>query len=223
MSDSRWIQDRQNLVSIYHEKTGLILGGGNTKLQPGWSNFTLGDPALLSHREGDSNPRFLPRGTLYHVPSSAQLTPGPSPALRLTYGPETCHIRVEPQSDRVLEYNLQATFESELPTTAHLTLLAGVGQPLETAAGRKHTLGTEHILWGPEQIGGWIEHGGCRFRLPPQAALEWPVLPHNPYRADGRATVDEARLVIHIPLDRQRRECSITLEIGTDHAASAEH
>ena len=39
---SRWHQDRQNLVSIWHEKVGLILGGGNTKLQPAWSNFTVG-------------------------------------------------------------------------------------------------------------------------------------------------------------------------------------
>ncbi len=34
----RWIQDRQNLVSVWHDATKLILGGGNTKLQPAWSN-----------------------------------------------------------------------------------------------------------------------------------------------------------------------------------------
>ncbi len=49
--NSRWIQDRQNFVSIYHDKTGLIVGGGNLA-QPGWSNFTIGDPAALGPRGG---------------------------------------------------------------------------------------------------------------------------------------------------------------------------
>jgi len=56
INTSRWSRDRQNLVSVYHEKTGLIFGGGNTKLQPAWSTFTVGDPAFLSHRPGDTNP-----------------------------------------------------------------------------------------------------------------------------------------------------------------------
>ena len=63
ISKSRWIQDRQNLVSIYHDKIGLILGGGNTKLQPAWSNFTVGDVTLLSHRPGDAHPVDCPVGS----------------------------------------------------------------------------------------------------------------------------------------------------------------
>ena len=47
VANSRWYQDRQNLVSIYHDKTGLILGGGNTKLQPGVDKLTVGNMALL--------------------------------------------------------------------------------------------------------------------------------------------------------------------------------
>jgi hypothetical protein len=213
VSTSRWIQDRQNLVSIHHAKTGLILGGGNTKLQPGWSNFTVGNPALLTHRAGDTNPKFLPLGKLFHVPSAAKLTPGPEPSLSLTYGPETCRIRIVPKSDRVLEYVIAGTVESNLPTAAHLTLIPHLGKALQTAAGRKLVLRTEPIALEAEKIGGWIEHGSCRLRLPRGATVQWPVLPHNPYRADGRATVDEGRLVVHIPLDRDHRECSVTMEI----------
>src|SRR5690606_30685604 len=45
---NRFIQDRQNLISIYHRDAGLIIGGGNTKLQPFWSTLTVGDPRLVS-------------------------------------------------------------------------------------------------------------------------------------------------------------------------------
>ena len=217
VSTSRWIQDRQNLVSIHHEKTGLILGGGNTKLQPGWSTFTVGDPALLSHRAGDTNPQFLPRSQLYHVPSAATLIPGPEPSLGLRYGPETCRIRTVPKSDRVLEVVVEGTAESDLRTTAHLALIPHFGKRLETASGRKHVLGPQPIALSAGQIGGWIDHGGYRLRLPAGATLQWPVLPHNPYRADGHATVEEARLVVHIPLDRERPMCSVTIEIRITH------
>ncbi|MCK5805304.1 MAG: hypothetical protein KAI66_20915 [Lentisphaeria bacterium] len=47
LSKSRWMQDRQNLVDVFHDKLGLVAGGGNTKLQPYWSTFTVGDPAQL--------------------------------------------------------------------------------------------------------------------------------------------------------------------------------
>ena len=42
---NRWGQDRQNFVSVFHDSVGLVLGGGNTKLQPLWSNFTVGRQA----------------------------------------------------------------------------------------------------------------------------------------------------------------------------------
>ena len=36
VSDSRWIQDRHNLVDLFHS-SWVCRGGGNTKLQPYWS------------------------------------------------------------------------------------------------------------------------------------------------------------------------------------------
>jgi len=38
------------------------------------------------------------------------------------------------------------------------------------------------IELGPEQIGGWIRHGGWTLTIPPAARLSWPVLPFNRYR-----------------------------------------
>lgn len=210
--NSRWIQDRQNLVSIYHDTPGLILGGGNTKLQPAWSNFTVGDPALLAHRPGDTNPDFLPKGTLYHVPSAAKLVLTPEPGLELTYGPETCRIRVVPLDDRTLQYTIQTEAASGLPIHAHLTLLPRWDKPLETAAGEKLSLGDVQVTLPPDRLGAWIAHAGYRVSVPPSATLLWPVMPHNPYRADGHGTPQEARIVVRIPLDRQHREYRVVLE-----------
>ena len=210
---SRWIQDRQNFVSVYHDQAGLILGGGNTKLQPAWSTFTVGDPALLAHTPGDESPDFLPKGGLYHVPSAAKLVLEPDPGLDLSYGPETCRIRVVIRDERTLEYVVEATAESDLPAAAHLTLLPHIGEPLETGGGEKVTLGEEPISLSPEQVGGRILYGGCRLHVPAGASLHWPTLPHNPYRKDGRASPSEGRIEIRIPFDEQHREHRATVEI----------
>ncbi|MHC4402848.1 MAG: hypothetical protein ACYTG0_24570 [Planctomycetota bacterium] len=214
VSTSRWIQDRQSFVSIYHDKTGLILGGGNTKLQPAWSSFTVGDVALLSHTPGDTSPDFRPKGELYHVPKSAELIAEPEVGLDLTYGPETCRVRVRPQDDRALEYEIEATGASKLPVAAHLTLIPHMNEPLETAAGEKVTIADATIELPPEKIGGWIAHGGCRLHLPDSASLHWPALPHNPYRKDGRATAGEGRIEVRIPLGGDNRQVQIRLEIA---------
>jgi hypothetical protein len=213
ISGSRWIQDRQSFVSVYHDGTGLILGGGNTKLQPAWSNFTVGDMALLAHTPGDASPDFLPKGELYHVPKAVTLVGVPEPGLELSYGPETCRIRVQPLDDRNLDYRIDATAISELPVVAHLTLIPRFNEVLQTAGGEKVTIGSDPVTFSPAQLGGRLTYAGYRLHLPDTASLHWPALPHNPYRKDGRATAAEGRIEIRIPFDGDRREYRIGVEV----------
>jgi len=213
ITKSRWIQDRQNFASIHHDQLGLILGGGNTKLQPGWSSFTVGDTALLSHTPGDENPDFLPKGELYHIPSAAVLTTDPQLGLDLTYGPETCRIRVDIQDARRLVFHVEATSESSLPVAAHLTLLPRMGEILKTGGNKQITLDDKPFALAPDEVRGKLTYAGCRFRLPEVASVRWPVLPHNPYRKDGRAGPSEGRIEIYIPFTQDHRQYDIVLEI----------
>jgi len=210
---SRWTQDRQNMVSIFHDKAGLILGGSNTKLQPAWSNFTVGDISLLSHKAGDTKPDFLPKGKLHHVPSAATLVLDPAFGLDLTYGPETCRIRVQPVSEKTLEYTIEATRNSDLPVAAHLTLIPHMNTTLETGAGQEVDITDEPSSVSPDKLGGRVTYAGYRLHLPSTASLHWPALPHNPYRKDGRATPEEGRIEIRIPFDESHSQHKITLEI----------
>jgi len=213
LSSERWIQDRQNFVSIYHDKLGLIAGGGNTKLQPAWSSFTVGDMGLLRHKEGDENPSFTPAGPLLHVPSAARLLRSPDVGLDLTYGSDTCRIRVRPIDDRRLEYAIEAKPQSDKPVVAHLALLPRLGRPLETGGGYTNTLGDAVVDLSPEQVGGRITHGGYRVQVPATASLHWPALPHNPYRKDGRAEPAEGRIEIRVPFDGQHTAYVLVFEV----------
>ncbi len=210
---SRWLQDRQNLVSIYHDRAGLAAGGGNTKLQPAWSTFTVGDMDLLRHEKGDTNPDFLPEGDLYHVPSEAKLVTGGAFGLDLQYGPEQCTLRIALVDDNTLRYRVSATAESGLPVYAHITLLPHVGETLATAGGKEVTTGADTWSLMPADVGGAITWQGCRWELPDTASVHWPARRHNPYAKAGESKLGDARIEIRIPLDKAHPEQTVTLTV----------
>jgi len=192
IAQRRWIQDRQNFVSVFHEGSGLIVGGGNTKMQPHWSNFTLGDTRLLALKPGDEDPNFVPPPGLKHVPNEARLLRDGQLGVALGYNQHWGQIALKIIDDRRLEYTI--TGDSSLD--AHFTILPHLGASLSTASGEKATLTATAFEWRP---GTWFEHAGVRFLLPPDVTLRWPVLPHNPYTKDGHAEADEGRIVLEFP------------------------
>ena len=211
--DNRWIQDRQNLLSVWCQGPGLIAGGGNTKLQPGWSTFTVGDMSRLQHTPGDENPDFKPRGELYYAPSAATLTPGSGPGLTLRYGPATATLQVRLVSAARLEIDYMATGAGSLPVFAHLPLLPQLGAMLETAGGHRGNLGETPIALDAAKVGGQLKFRGVNYRLPAGTTLHWPTLPHNPYRKDGRATPEEGRIELRIPLQTGGTPATVAIEV----------
>ncbi len=215
---SRWIQDRQNLISLWHERVGLISGGGNTKLQPGWSTFSVGDVSRLSHTPGDESPNFTPPAGLFHVPSASRLTrQGDAVTMESTYGPVVCQARVEPADDQ-LRYSVSASGQTDLPVIARLIMPPRLGARLLTGGGAELTLSTETLQLSAARLGGRLEYelseqGRVRIVLPAGATLHWPALPHNPYRRDGRSYPAEGRLELRIPLTPDGSQQSVTIEV----------
>ncbi|MFZ2644455.1 MAG: hypothetical protein WA117_25925 [Verrucomicrobiia bacterium] len=213
-STSRWIQDRQNFVSIFHDRTGLIVGGGNTKMQPFWSNFTVGDTALLQHKPGDENPKFKPKDGLVHLPSAARLrAEKDAPGLDLTYGGEDCRITAQPKGDRTLTLVCEVSRKSDKAVEAHIVFLPRIGKSVTCASGKTVKLGEAAFDWAAADIGAWFEHGGVRVNVPPGARLAWPKKRHSPYTKDGRSGLHDARLVLCLPFAGVSKRV-ITLEIA---------
>ena len=226
VSTSRWIQDRQNLLSLYHDKVGLILGGGNTKLQPLWSTFTLGDTSLLKHNKGDENPNFLPPEGLWHTPVDAAIDET-NARLLLEYNLTKCQVRIDVSDEKVAKviYATEGPIpddpgETTKPSTrdsiveAHVPFLAKIGATWSTASGKSGKLSAdEPIALAAGDAGEWFEHKGWRVYLPKQATVRWPVLPHNQYAKDGRPDVNEGRIVVTLPFDRQTLQQEIKVQV----------
>ncbi len=212
VTENRWGQDRQNLVSLFHNRTGLILGGGNTKLQPLWSSFSAGDISLLFHRPGDTEPKFTPPPGLQHVPTRATLLAGRD-ALELEYGDERCRVAVDIGDTGVARLTYQTEGASGSSVEAHVTLIPHMGKAWETASGKRGILGESPFRLGPGEAGAWLSHHGWRISLPSSASIVWPALPHNPYRKDGSATAEEGRIVVVLPFTGSVRRHELTVSV----------
>ncbi len=214
LSNARWIQDRQNFVSVYQDRVGLIVGGGNTNFQPFWSNFTVGKTTHLPPNPGDENPDFKLKGDLIYMPSAAQLhSDKVAPNLELTYGPENCRVTVRPLDDNRLTLACEATGPAAQPVEGHITFLPHLSLEIKTASGKSAKLGDELIEWSAADMGAWFDLGPVRVTVPPGTKLVWPKKRHNPYKKDGSSTLREARLVLCLPFSSTVTKQEVTLEI----------
>ncbi|MHB8996625.1 MAG: hypothetical protein ACYC63_15370 [Armatimonadota bacterium] len=203
---SRWIQDRHNLLDISCDNLGLVAGGGNTKLQPYWSTFTVGDCSLLKHTPGDETPVFNPKIDLQWVPTSASLSE--DGRLSLKYGALDMSVRCETPADNSLKIIYEAPADQGIE--AHLPL-QNRGSRLTLANGQKLRLSEEDLVLTSEEIGGWFDYVGLRVTVPAGASLRWPLRQHDPYKKDGSSGLRTAKLVLVMPFAKTgRREVGLS-------------
>ena len=211
---NRWIQDRQNFVSVYHDKAGLIVGGGNTKLQPYWSTFTVGDPGLLKHKAGDTKPKFIPPSGLMHVPTSAMVRVGEAGVRAdLRYGKVRCRVEVSCVDGKSVRITYQSDGPWDRPVEGHVTFLPHLGAKVTSAGDASIKLGDEPIEWSGKRLGQGVRHAGWQLSAPSHAKLLWPRKRHNPYRKDGRSSLGNARIVLAFKLTEARPQCEMTLTV----------
>ncbi|MEF3302345.1 hypothetical protein [Paenibacillus sp. GYB003] len=182
--ESRWGQDRQSFIGVWHETTGLIVGGGNSKSQPEWSTFEV--------RTADGGHDYVPRAAALDVPAREA---------RLTCGSRTLTVTLRSLSAAAAELEFRSDIAAEDEGLVHIPLRLKPGQPLaagedgqaEPVSERSFRIGEAS---GPHVIG----HAGWQLRLEGAYELSWPSYPFNPYAEDGKAKLSEAVAVLTLPL-----------------------
>jgi hypothetical protein len=197
---NRWIQDRQNHVDIFHANAGLIIGGGNTKLQPYWSTFTVGDPQFLRHRAGEEEPNFLPKIDLKWAADKATIVASGNPTkMLLKYGEVECSVSVEVLAgERLAILTYQAPSGKQVE--AHLPFLK-TADTITTGKGYELVLSEKDLAIDSRNIGRYFTYGKLRVEIPQGVSLRWPCRQHNPYTKDGHSDLKDAKLVLVMPFD----------------------
>jgi len=172
---SRWGQDRQAFLSLWHEEHGLILGGGNSKDQPEWSSFV-------------ADGRF--------IPDAGELLDDGT-GVDLTYGRVRCRLRLLFEEHHPV---IEAGTEGG-PALQQFVIQTAPGDVIRTATGQQATLQDTAVQWGPAELGAWLEWKGLQITVPTGAMFRWPTTPFNPYAADGAASFGSERSVLSARID----------------------
>jgi hypothetical protein len=200
-SANRWWLERQQHLSVWHSRTDLIVGGGNTRNQPLFSTLVVedADGKILSHLAKAAGLRGV-------EPTKIELA--------LTIADEQVELFTEILDAKTVR--LTALWRGpgkgrcvwQLPLW--LTRSEGI-----TAGGQHHALAAQPLKLAGTAIGTELTHHHWRVRWDQatKAAFVWPVLPFNPYKRDGVVEPGAAQGVLRIPLTQaQPTQVIITVQ-----------
>jgi hypothetical protein len=175
---NQYYLDRQGNVSVFHQKAGLIVTGAGSKRQPELATFS---------QTWSGQTTFMPISTRLQMGQRED-------RLSLAYNTFYSDLYVPAPSENELALRFKIIERSGPTENGRLTLqlILKAGEVLETGAGKKITLGAEHIELGPADLGGSIRHHGWTMRVDPTARLVWPVYPFNPYGNAPETSVEWA-------------------------------
>jgi hypothetical protein len=180
--------ERQNLLSVWHEKTGLILGGGHSKFQPEFSCFNVIDRKA---------------GSLYYLHANPRIQAQDKEIkLAITYGglPISLSVKILDQRRAMIRYSVTDFSEDvflRFMVRVNLIMVGRPGIPIQCEKHRED-LDTRSFLWTEEDFKNSIEHNGWKLRIPQRnesVAVKWPLYPYNSYRRDRRSELKEAAMV----------------------------
>ena len=182
-------------------------------MQPLWSNFTIGDAGRLKHTPGDEDPEFLADG-LQHVPDRAVIDhDNDRLTVCLWYGETEASVTLVDRGDSELGIAYVCEPAKVDNVEGHLTLMPKIGDHLRLSTGDAIPLGEQPFAWSVPGQAGFVEHNGWRLLLPAGVRIEWPALPHNPYKKGGESEIEDGRIVIVMPFTQERSKYEMVLQI----------
>jgi hypothetical protein len=193
--------DRQGNISVFNEKTGLIISGANSKRQPELATLTevIGKDSI-------------------HMPVSSKLVMNNvGDTLSLAYNIFYADLVFPRPSGNQLSFKMQTHYKwGDAITEFNLQLMLTAGEELITGAGKKYVLGTGKLELTDADLGGSIEHHGWKLTLPKGMKLTWPVYPFNPYRDANETEISKAIGRLSIPLKQEDEEMQFSISVDVN-------
>jgi len=198
--------ERQNLLSVWHEKTGLIAGGGHSNYQPEFSSFNVIDR----------------KGILYYLHANPQIQATEREmTLTLSYGglPVIIFMRLINDHRAMIRYSVESFTNDVFSRYAVRANLILIGRPGTSIRCKKFNanLDEKSLSWTEEDFGNGIEHNGWKLRIPQRksesVAVKWPFYPYNSYRKDRKSELKTAAIIASAQLFPDESAIEYEIEI----------
>lgn len=181
--ENQFCLDRQALVSVWHERAGLVVDGSNSKFQPQLATFS---------RRHD--------GAADHMPLCAESAGDQNEeAVHYHYEGFDATVRARVVSTSAVELRFSAGGGTP-PISMALVPHVSYGESLTLGEGSTLTLGDDGFALAPERDRRAIIFRGVTMRIPEGASVEYPCSPFSSYSADNTSSPGANRLVIRCPV-----------------------
>lgn len=198
---NRWIMTRSNLLSVYHDKFGLLIGGGNSKYDPSFATFEVTLEGV-SQIEPDAV-TFSRRGA--------------SEVATFRYGRHACVLRLTPKSAKRIDiaFEIPPATAKRCQVTGRFTFRVAQGDRVRWRSGGRQpadsstTIDPRHAVqffWTPEHGYRDCTLEGKRWKLsmPLGSGMYYPAYPFNPYAIDNAAPAKDALMSLFAQLGPSR-------------------
>jgi hypothetical protein len=191
---NRWIMQRQNLISVFHSQSGLIIGGGHSMAQPDFSCFNVIAAGKVSYLHDE--------GTILED------------GLRLRYDSVNCEIRTEFCGTNQLQLHYSAFDLGENDKAlAQLPLwIAGLNEI--QIAGISHVLANSNSFAIDLPAGEILTLGKINIKLSEDARLLYPLDGYSPYiREQPENSKDRRQAVLQVKLYSWQNKLDVEVSV----------
>ena len=198
---NQFFLDRICPISLWHEKTGHIISGGNSKNQPQLATFAV------KRRDGAWD--YMPLDALMEGG-------GESDTMCLAIDGYSLRLNISAQGNSSAAISIRAdkTYNVKDILFLNLPLKLIPGREITTGGGNSYKLERDTVSLSGQEIDGSLKYGDWRIELPGEARFTWPYYTYSPY---GPVRVPEylplAVGLISIPIEPDSRWQSFPIEI----------
>jgi hypothetical protein len=190
--------DRQKLISIWHERAGLILDGSQSKKQPENSTFAA---------KGQYADDYWPCGGNVGESGNSLFVHA---AYKTFYG--NVRINIIDDSSIELDYSVDPA-GCQGPFTVAFTMMLQKQKEI-TAGGKRLALGSDSFEQPLRGSDNTVKLGAITVTACQDSNVNWPMMPFNSYAADNKGSLESALLRVSTVLTRQSPRARFLIKVG---------
>jgi hypothetical protein len=180
-----YILERTQHLAVWHERTGLLIGGGNDKDTPELATF---------HAIENKEVHY------YRARRAEIVNGGRAPGVALDYGPILAELRVKPMGPRRLHLSAELRhWVLDLKPAFNLQLRLRPGE-ITLAGGRVVRLTSKPGAPKRLATGGLVRGKRFEIRCPEGATLLWPHFSHHTRIGHKVPNIADATAILSIPI-----------------------
>ncbi|MCL2640359.1 MAG: hypothetical protein FWD53_05905 [Phycisphaerales bacterium] len=188
--------DRQKLLTVWHEKTGLLLDGSHSKDQREFSTFA----AQATYADD------------YYPAAGEIVEENGTMIAKAAYKSFFAEVRVREVNGKLeIEFSIDPA-GNRGPFAVSFTLRR-IAETLRGLNGKEFPLTDEKFVAFADALGNGFTYANAKIEGPPNMRVSWPLAPFNSYAKDGKSSPAASQIKVDAELTFENRNATFIITV----------